>query len=56
LPVNKYKNSENDLNHEIFPGKMSNIWSAENRYKKWLDIEICACEAMAGRGVIPLAP
>jgi adenylosuccinate lyase len=34
---------------------MSAIWSPENRYKKWLDIEILACEAMAQRGEIPLS-
>ncbi|MEN6318748.1 MAG: adenylosuccinate lyase [Syntrophaceae bacterium] len=33
--------------------KMSAIWSPENRYQKWLDIEILACEAMAQRGEIP---
>jgi adenylosuccinate lyase len=33
--------------------KMVAIWSAENRYQKWLDIEIMACEAMAKRGEIP---
>jgi len=33
--------------------KMSAIWSSENRYQKWLDIEILACEAMAERGEIP---
>ena len=33
--------------------KMSTIWSPENRYQKWLDIEILACEAMAQRGEIP---
>jgi adenylosuccinate lyase len=33
--------------------KMSAIWSEENRYQKWLDIEILACEAMAQRGEIP---
>lgn len=32
---------------------MSAIWSPENRYQKWLDIEILACEAMAQRGEIP---
>lgn len=26
---------------------MTKIWSPENRYKKWLDVEILACEAMA---------
>lgn len=33
--------------------KMSAIWSPENRYQKWLDIEILACETMAQRGDIP---
>jgi adenylosuccinate lyase len=33
--------------------KMTSIWSPENRYRKWLDIEILACEAMAKRGEIP---
>jgi len=33
--------------------KMSAVWSPENRYQKWLDIEILACEAMAARGDIP---
>ena len=32
---------------------MSAVWSPENRYQKWLDIEILACEAMARQGVIP---
>jgi adenylosuccinate lyase len=32
---------------------MEAIWSPENRYQKWLDIEILACEAMAERGEIP---
>jgi adenylosuccinate lyase len=32
---------------------MTRIWSAENRYRKWLDIEILACEAFAERGEIP---
>jgi adenylosuccinate lyase len=35
--------------------KMTAIWSPENRYQKWLDIEILACEAMAERGKIPKA-
>jgi adenylosuccinate lyase len=32
---------------------MAAIWSPENRYRKWLDIEILACEAMAQKGEIP---
>ena len=35
--------------------KMERIWSPENRYQKWLDIEILACEAMAKLGFIPEA-
>ena len=34
---------------------MSAVWSAENRYKKWLEIEILVCEALAQRGEIPIA-
>jgi adenylosuccinate lyase len=33
--------------------KMMAIWSPENRYKKWLDIEILACESLSARGKIP---
>ena len=33
--------------------KMEKIWSPENRYQKWLDVEIFACEAMAELGKIP---
>lgn len=33
--------------------KMAAIWCPENRYRKWLDVEIMACEAMAARGEIP---
>ena len=33
--------------------EMSAVWSAENRYNKWLEIEILVCEALAQRGEIP---
>ncbi len=33
--------------------KMEKIWSPENRYQKWLDVEMAACEAMAKKGKIP---
>ena len=33
--------------------EMSEVWSQENRYKKWLEIEILVCEALAKRGEIP---
>ncbi len=35
--------------------RMTAVWSAENRYRTWLDIEIRACEALARRGEIPKA-
>jgi len=34
---------------------MKAIWSQENKYRKWLDVKICACEAMAEMGVVPAA-
>jgi adenylosuccinate lyase len=33
--------------------EMAEIWGAENRYRKWLEIEIYACEAHAEMGTIP---
>lgn len=33
--------------------EMGQIWEPENRYAKWLDVEIAACEAMANEGLIP---
>jgi adenylosuccinate lyase len=32
---------------------MRAVWADENRFKKWLEIEILACEAQAKLGVIP---
>lgn len=34
--------------------EMGRIWTDENRYQKWLDVEIAACEAMAEVGMIPM--
>ena len=31
------------------------IWSPENRYRIWFEIEALACEGMAAIGVIPAA-
>lgn len=33
--------------------EMADIWSDENKYKLWLDVEILACEAQAELGLIP---
>ncbi|HEX7400542.1 MAG TPA: adenylosuccinate lyase [candidate division Zixibacteria bacterium] len=35
--------------------QMKFLWSDQNRFQKWLDIEILACEAMAHLGTIPPA-
>ncbi len=32
---------------------MANIWSPENRFKTWLEIEVRACEALCELGLIP---
>lgn len=33
--------------------EMAAIWTLENKFRKWLDVEIYACEAWAELGVIP---
>ena len=33
--------------------KMVKIWEPHNRFSKWLQVEICVCEAMAKEGMIP---
>lgn len=34
--------------------EMTHIWTAENRFRIWLEIETLACEAQAELGVIPM--
>ncbi|MFH1031731.1 MAG: adenylosuccinate lyase [Chloroflexota bacterium] len=33
--------------------QMKRVWSDENKFHKWLDVEIAVCEVWAERGVIP---
>jgi len=33
--------------------EMAQIWSEENKFRAWLEVELCACEAWAELGVIP---
>ena len=33
--------------------EMKSVWSDENKYRMWLDVEIAACEAWAAQGIIP---
>lgn len=35
--------------------EMGSIWSEENKYRKWLDVELAVCEAWAELGRIPAA-
>lgn len=35
--------------------KMKQVWSDENKYDKWLAVELAACEAWAEEGVIPFS-
>ncbi|MFH0789705.1 MAG: adenylosuccinate lyase [Pseudomonadota bacterium] len=32
---------------------MAKLWSQENKYQKWLEVEILACEALSELGLIP---
>lgn len=34
--------------------EMKEIWSEENKFSRWLDVEIAVCDAWAEKGVIPL--
>ncbi len=33
--------------------EMKRVWSEENKFNKWLDVEIAVCDAWAEQGVIP---
>jgi len=33
--------------------EMSKVWSEENKYGKWLQVEIAACEAWSELGMVP---
>ncbi len=33
--------------------RMKDLWSEQNKFQKWLQVEILACEAMAKLGIIP---
>ena len=32
---------------------MKQVWSDENKYMKWMEVELAACEAWTVEGVIP---
>jgi len=33
--------------------RMGAIWSDENKFKKWLEVELCVCDVQAQKGMIP---
>src|SRR6202041_2073800 len=33
--------------------EMGRIWSEENRFQKWLDVELAATETLADAGIVP---
>jgi len=35
--------------------RMADVWEAENRFRKWLQIEVSACEFMSKLGLVPAA-
>ena len=35
--------------------EMQNLWSDDNKYQKWLEVELAVCEAWAFYGHIPQA-
>ncbi len=35
--------------------EMQAIWSDEARFRRWLDVELCVCDVLAERGVIPVS-
>src|SRR6185312_4822340 len=32
---------------------MARIWSEENRFRTWLEVEVAATETLAGAGIVP---
>jgi adenylosuccinate lyase len=35
------------------PSDFASLWSAETRFEVWLEVELCACEAMEAAGLVP---
>jgi len=33
--------------------EIGNIWAQENKYRKWLEVELAVCEVLTGKGEIP---
>ncbi|MBW2162527.1 MAG: adenylosuccinate lyase, partial [Deltaproteobacteria bacterium] len=35
------------------PAEFQDLWSQERKYEAWFDVEIAACRAMEGAGLVP---
>ena len=51
--MNQIKQGEVVMISRYTRPEMGQIWEDQNRYDKWLDVEIAVCEAMAEEGLIP---
>jgi len=49
----KKKASRREMIPRYARQKMAAVWEPENRFRKWMQIEIWACEAMARMGIVP---
>ena len=52
-PPVRAKRKENFMIERYSRPEMANIWSEENKYRAWLEVEILADEAWAELGEIP---
>lgn len=46
---------ESDLISRYTRPEMGRVWSEENRFQKWLEVELAAAETLAEAGVVPAA-
>src|SRR6056297_291823 len=49
----KLRSQENSMIERYSRKEIAGIWSLENKFRIWLDIEIAACQAHAKMGTIP---
>ena len=50
---NTYDRSLQRMIERYSRDEMSSIWTDQNRYEAWLEVEILACEAWSELGYIP---
>ena len=53
MSANEYLEGLNTMIERYSRPEMRAIWTEENKFKAWLEVELCACEAWAELGVIP---